>query len=283
MHQDERRSAEHLTEQRAAQLVADPQAVLRGFEGLQGRHRRDKQKIADLETALKAATAKEAASAKALAKAKKDLSQTSKDAKAADRAATGKRAELTRKLGSAHGALEAYRAENARLKDDLHRVRGSRSMAIGRAVLSPASLMKRALGSSRATVQGSLAESGATSAQIEATAPAGASGASGAGAPAPAKKPSPQAQSAEPAGAAKAASTTAVPKTESSAPYIPVAQRSLASLVAEFEKDPTPKNLARVINRQWFTEGQITEPALLALENPELVTEMSVNEQKVIR
>ena len=283
MHQDERRSAEHLTEQRAAQLVADPQAVLRGFEGLQGRHRRDKQKIADLETALKAATAKEAASAKALAKAKKDLTQTSKDAKAADRAATGKRAELTRKLGSAHGALEAYRAENARLKDDLHRVRGSRSMAIGRAVLSPATLMKRALGSSRAAVQGSLAESGATSAQIEATAPAGAPGASGAGAPAPAKKPSPQAQSAEPAGAAKAASTTAVPKADSSAPYTPVAQRSLASLVAEFEKDPTSKNLARVINRQWFTEGQITEPALLALEHPELVTEMSVNEQKVIR
>ncbi|MGP9736137.1 glycosyltransferase [Brachybacterium sp. AOP42-C2-15] len=62
-----------------------------------------------------------------------------------------------------------------------------------------------------------------------------------------------------------------------------MAERSLETLLAELDGNPTPKALYRVINRQWFTLGQIAEPALLALEHPELVEEMSPNEQKVVR
>ena len=40
--------------------------------------------------------------------------------------------ELTRRLGSANAALDAYRAETARLKGDLRRVRGSRAYRLGR-------------------------------------------------------------------------------------------------------------------------------------------------------
>ncbi|MGP9707004.1 glycosyltransferase [Brachybacterium sp. AOP24-D1-21] len=264
MHQDERRSAEHLTEQRAAQLVADPQAVLRGFEGLQGRHRRDKQKIANLEAALKAATAKESASAKA-----------AKDGVAAKRAAETNRAELTRKLGTAHAALDAYRAENARLKEDLQRVRGSRSMAIGRIVLAPAGWAKRALRGGR-TIEGSLVEGSSSRGAIESPS-TGALPAEDSRTPSaePAKGPE-SAAAAKPGKPAAAARTSAIGA-------IPIAERTLEALLSEFDENPTPKALYRVINRQWFTLGQITEPALLALEHPELVDEMSANEQKVVR
>src|SRR5699024_4925440 len=51
--------------------------------------------------------------------------------------------DLTRRLASAHGALDAYRKETRRLKDDLERVRGSRSMRLGRALTKPASLLRR--------------------------------------------------------------------------------------------------------------------------------------------
>lgn len=53
--------------------------------------------------------------------------------------------ELTRKLAKAHGSLNAYRKESSRLKGDLLRVRGSRSMRIGRAVTRSFSLLRNAL------------------------------------------------------------------------------------------------------------------------------------------
>lgn len=46
--------------------------------------------------------------------------------------------ELRGKLAEAHGALDAYRKENARLKADLKRVRTSRAMRLGKALTSPA-------------------------------------------------------------------------------------------------------------------------------------------------
>src|SRR5699024_1443884 len=49
---------------------------------------------------------------------------------------------LEQRLGSANSALDAYRAESARLKGDLRRVRGSRAMKLGRTMLSPLSAMK---------------------------------------------------------------------------------------------------------------------------------------------
>lgn len=263
MHQDdERRSAEHLTAQRAAQLVADPEAVLRGFEGLQGRHRRDKQKIAELEAALKSATAKENATAKALAKATKD----GVDAKA-------KLAALTQKLGSAHGALDAYRAENARLKVDLQRVRASRSMTIGRTVLAPAGWLRKAFRGGR-TIEGSLVEGTSADRSLEpplTDAP-------------PVKEGAPSVESVkspEPEAAAKPEKLAAAPRT-STVTTIPVAERTIETLLAELEENPTPKALYRVINRQWFTGGLIDEPAKLALEYPQLVAEMSAKEQKLV-
>jgi len=50
---------------------------------------------------------------------------------------------LTRKLGSTTASLEASRTEIKRLKSDLAHVRGSRSLRIGRAVLSPLQLLRR--------------------------------------------------------------------------------------------------------------------------------------------
>lgn len=52
-------------------------------------------------------------------------------------------ADLKRRLARAHGSLEAYRKETRRLKDDLARVRGSRSLKVGRAITAPASMFRR--------------------------------------------------------------------------------------------------------------------------------------------
>ena len=53
------------------------------------------------------------------------------------------KAGLIKRLADAHGALGAYRKEVRRLKDDLKRVRGSRSMRIGRAITKPVSFFRR--------------------------------------------------------------------------------------------------------------------------------------------
>ena len=53
------------------------------------------------------------------------------------------KAGLIKRLADAHGALGAYRKEVRRLKDDLKRVRGSRSMRIGQAITKPVSFFRR--------------------------------------------------------------------------------------------------------------------------------------------
>ncbi|MGW9005116.1 glycosyltransferase [Brevibacterium casei] len=54
------------------------------------------------------------------------------------------KAEIERKLATARSSLDAYRKETRRLKDDLKRVRGSRSMRIGRAVTQSLNAFRRA-------------------------------------------------------------------------------------------------------------------------------------------
>jgi glycosyltransferase involved in cell wall biosynthesis/spore maturation protein CgeB len=55
-------------------------------------------------------------------------------------------AELTKRLGSANAALDAYRAETRRLKGDLKRLRTSRSYRVGRALGNPLRLVPSAPG-----------------------------------------------------------------------------------------------------------------------------------------
>lgn len=77
--------------------------------------------------------------------------------------------DLERRLGSAHGALDAYRSENAQLKEDLKRVRQSRSMRVGRAILSPATALKRVFGGTGSGAQPLVIEGRPVSSESEPT------------------------------------------------------------------------------------------------------------------
>lgn len=62
---------------------------------------------------------------------------------------------------------------------------------------------------------------------------------------------------------------------------VPVSKRSLQNLIDEFEAEPTEVTLMRVINRQWYGEGLIREPAVLLLEHGELVETLSAKHRQL--
>lgn len=234
MHADERRSPERLQAQRAAELATNPRALLARVDGLQARHARDKGRLKELETALKQLEAE---------------LQTARE-KAADSE------DLTRRLGKAHGALEAYRAESVRLKSDLKKVRGSRSMRIGRAVLAPVAAARKVarLGSGEPLLQlesGKVADAG--------TAPG-------------------ESQERITSGGAEPGSYKMTLEVRAA---VPLGQRSLESLIEEFHATPSPEALFRVVNRQWHQQGLIREPADMLTLHAELAREMSAEQKQV--
>ncbi|WP_405216959.1 glycosyltransferase [Agrococcus sp. Ld7] len=214
-HSDEQRDEALLRRQWVQDVAADQDALLKKYEGLLARdlkhrkqQRQHEQRIRQLEAEVRAAR------------------------KQQDR-------DLTRRLASAHGSLEAYRKETKRLKDDLQRVRSSNSMRIGKIVLGPLHAVKR-LGSpsSRPNVTDRHALETADAAASAHVAPA-----------AEALVPS------EPVTGA--------------AHVVPVSERSLDALIREFDQDPSSKRFVRVLNRMWFNHGSIEAPARYILEHPE--------------
>lgn len=162
-------------------------------------------------------------------------------------------ADMRRRLASAHGALEAYRKETKRLKADLQRVRGSNAMRIGKVVLSPVHAMRRA--SKR---------------------PASTS--------APAERDALLAAEAQTAGAA---ATVAVAGSSASAKKVaggrvPIGQRSLQQLRREFDEDRSAKRFLRVINRLWFTEGAIAEPARFIEAHRDIADELEGKDRDLV-
>lgn len=114
MHKDERRDAGLTRKLILDEFVSDPEELHRKYYGLVERDRRAREK-----------QSKE----RSLEKRAQELEVQNED--------------LTRRLASAHGSLDAYRKESRRLKDDLERVRGSRSMRIGRALTKPVGIFRR--------------------------------------------------------------------------------------------------------------------------------------------
>src|SRR5699024_2923708 len=114
MHKDERRDDALTRKLILEEFISSPEELHRKYQGLVERDRRARER-----------QSKE----RGLEKRAQELEKQNDD--------------LTRRLASAHGALDAYRKETRRLKDDLERVRGSRSMRLGRALTKPASLLRR--------------------------------------------------------------------------------------------------------------------------------------------
>lgn len=236
-HSDESRSTETLLRQRASELLSDPENLVRKYEGLAARERRNKKQLAALE-----------------AEAEKLQANTAK--------LSGQTAQLTKDLGSARAALDAYRQENQRLKDDLKRVRASKSMKVGKAVLSPVHSATSLLGRTKSAQTSTEASAGKSpdqapsdivdtskSASVEIATTTGRSGSVD------------SSESAEARGSI--AVTEAVP---------PPANVTFA-LHRAFTETGAADDLAKLINHLWFVRGSVDEPLRLITEHPELCAE----------
>lgn len=117
MYDDELRPRSEIADLLRAARLADPEALATAYEELSTRVRETER----LERRAR--------------KAEKELARL--------KGVQTQAKDLKRRLGSANASLDAYRAETARLKADLKRLRGSESYRIGRAVTRPVSMLRR--------------------------------------------------------------------------------------------------------------------------------------------
>ena len=153
------------------------------------------------------------------------------------------KAELTQRLGSANAALDAYRAESARLKADLKRVRGSRTYRLARVIARPASLLRPR------------PQSLATTAS-EVSAPTG-------------REP----------GTVTTGSSSGAPA--GGVGQRRLSDYSYDELVARFQESPTPERLGHVLTRAWYHQGLIEEPAAMIAAHPEIVGDLDASQREL--
>ena len=214
MHADESRDQNLLDRQILADFMADPESLRVQHLGLKARDVAARRRIADLE--------------KQLARLR-TLEQENGD--------------LKRRLGSAVSALEAYRAETARLKADLKRLRASQAYRLGRTLTKPAALLRRPVRSGRST-------SAATPRAIEAAAPV------------------------EPS--ATDPSVGESPGTATQPPPMPrrLSDYTFDELLDAFHEAPGAERLGHVLSRAWYQQGLVALPARLLREHPDIATEL---------
>ncbi|PCC41528.1 glycosyltransferase [Brevibacterium aurantiacum] len=151
--------------------------------------------------------------------------------------------ELTRELGKVRSALDAYRKESRRLKDDLRRVRGSRSIRIGRAITRAFSVFRPGAGRHRPDADPALPGSSAELAS---------------GALPTADFSSPLASS----GASISAGATASDvqsgrSTATDQPPRKLWELTYEELAERLEAEPRGDALSALLSRTWFQRGDI--------------------------
>ena len=144
MHDDERRDHAGLDQQVTSELLSNPKALRARLDALEAGDRAARGKLKEAE------------------KNARELKQLRKENQ-----------ELTRRLGSANSALDAYRAESTRLKGDLKRVRGSKAYRLGRTLTSPMALVRHTPALPAAKQLPAGPSSGGTASAPEATAEGG--------------------------------------------------------------------------------------------------------------
>lgn len=234
LYADEFRSEEDINRAKAEAFVENPVKVMTNYFGLKGRYERLEVKYKKAEA--QASQVREAQRAAQQAKAQQD--------------------DLKRRLADAHGALNAYRKENKKLKADLKRVRESRTMKVGKMVLWPVSFIRGVFSSAQQNLRkesdGELRldrEVGRTS---EHAVPAESSNGSPAG----------------------VVNRGVADETALVTSAIPVASRTLDQLLDELRRHPSKVRFKRALNRLWFTEGSISASAALIEEFPEIVCDL---------
>ena len=274
---DETRSDAEIELLKANLAASDPIAFFRAQQRLQ-------KKLAALESELKAAREAQATAEKATRWQKAKRLESEEARKAAEKAALAAQksdAAARRRLETVEASRDKHAAEVQRLKDDLHRVRGSRTFKVGKAVLSPVNAFRSPQSSptppqdshGTETPAGTVPEKGPASTEAPAALPS----ATLPPVDAPSAPSSPTSPSASPG-----TPTTAPLSGFAGESPLPLVQRDLDTLRHEFEIHPSPATLYRVINRTWFAHGLIDEPARLAVENPELVAQLNDRENGIV-
>ena len=229
LHPDETRSSETLLKQRAAELLSDPEGLVRKYEGLVARERRNAKRVAKLENDLQAAT-------RTATKQKRLL------------------AEQTKVLGSARASLDAYRDETRRLKEDLKRVRGSSSMKLGKAVLSPVHSAKSLFKQQEKQREDPPAETVPRPASVEAR--------SAVPAPAPDRAVATPSPAGEKPRESRKSDTGSSGQTDST--------DRLTELENAFNESGSANDFSRLLTYQWYVKGMVAEPARLVAEHRDL-------------
>ncbi|CAI9406324.1 glycosyltransferase [Aestuariimicrobium sp. T2.26MG-19.2B] len=191
-----------------------------------------------------------------------------KDAETNKREAERARAALAAQksqLAQANAALAAYRVENKRLKDDLKRLRGSRTWLVGRWALHPLAMVKQRASATRRAV--GRPSTVATAAQLASTAST----------PPPAA-PSQSAPTISNGPPAHRSATAAAPGSSSPRPTATSTgtsnARELQLLVTALDADPTPANLLDVLQYGWNVGGHVSEVCAALRRHSELVGAM---------
>lgn len=241
MHDDERRDPELAKKMILDEFVSDPEELHRRYQGLVERDRRARQtkEIADNRV-------------KELAGKVRSLERRVEEVE-------GQRKTLSRRLVEAGGSLDAYRRETRRLKDDLQRVRGSRSMRIGRTITGAASIF-------RGRPSAPTLEEGSDEMPTDGSTP-----------------------TTEEADTGEASSSRVLPVQD--AKDQGASQPSMArqpwqltfdELEDELEVNPSHTVLHAFLNRVWFQRGDIARCEVLIAEHPELVAKLSPNGQELV-
>ncbi|QNN82255.1 hypothetical protein H3H54_14430 [Brachybacterium sp. Z12] len=138
MNYDETRPADEIQLLRAQEAMSDPVSFLRRFEGLAARDRRQRQQIKTLETQLKSA----ARTAETATQQKVTIRRLEQKLQKLEQMHRTKRDELLERLTDAQERHVESVRESRRLREDLERVRGSRTFRVGKAVLSPTKIFR---------------------------------------------------------------------------------------------------------------------------------------------
>lgn len=254
MHPDEYRSEDELREQYAKYQLSDPESLLTKYLGLVGRYER----LQNENDALKHGGSE--VHAKKIRQEREDWAAERKD--------------LLRKLGEAHGALKIYREGYWRLTEDISELRQSRSMRLGRAITGPYQKL-RTLGERRdSDLKSKGGKDLAEPNYVHGNMPNDQS--------VPKREPEPKSL---PAG--KAMKVLEPAKEEIAAltdgeNAVPLHERSYEQLKSEFEANPSPLHLKRVLTRGWYNQGLIREPAQYIDQYPEIVENLSVKDQILV-
>lgn len=223
MYRDESRDPEVHRQQVMADFISDPESLHTKYMGLAARDRRLRKKVEQLEEEL--------------AKIRTELKS--------QRQVANQVPDLTRRLGSAHASLDAYRAESRRLKGDLKRLRASRALRLSRAVTAPFRGTRR---SKHAPLSSTTPASPARGELAVAAQTGTADSEFAIDAPESGRAP------------------TATPSTQEKRP----SECTYTELKTRLSDRPSPQALGFVLNRAWFAHGLVDEPASLLDSYPDL-------------